>query len=59
MSVGKKKRIDLRRAKPGMVLASPVLSENGRVIINEDVALTEAILQNLATLANPRRQHLG
>ena len=48
-----KKRIDLRRAKPGMVLASPVLSENGRVIINEDVALTEAILQNLATWQIP------
>ena len=44
----KKKRIDLRRAKPGMVLAAPVLSETGRVIINEDVALTEAMLQNLS-----------
>ena len=51
--MAKKKRIDLRRAKPGMVLAAPVLSENGRVIINEDVALTEAMLQNLATWQIP------
>ena len=49
----KKKRIDLRRAKPGMVLASPVLSDNGRVMINENVPLTEAMLQNLATWQIP------
>ena len=51
--MAKKKRIDLRHAKSGMVLAAPVLSENGRVIINEDVALTEAMLQNLATWQIP------
>ncbi len=45
----KKKRIDLRRAKPGMVLATPVLSDTGRVIINEGALLTEALLESLET----------
>lgn len=44
-----KKRIDLRNAKPGMVLAAPVLSDAGRVIVNEGVTLSEAMLRNMAT----------
>ena len=44
-----KKRIELRNAKPGMVLAAPVLSDAGRVIVNEGVPLTEAMLLNMKT----------
>lgn len=48
-----KKRIDLRIARPGMILAAPILSDAGRVIINEGVTLSEAMLQNLATWQIP------
>jgi putative nucleotidyltransferase with HDIG domain len=44
-----KKRIELRNAKPGMVLAAPVLSDVGRVIVNEGVTLTDAMLRNMDT----------
>lgn len=47
--MAKKKRIDFRHAKPGMVLATPVLSDTGRVIINEGVLLTAALLESLET----------
>jgi putative nucleotidyltransferase with HDIG domain len=44
-----KKRVELRNARPGMVLAAPVLSDAGRIIVNEGVPLTEAMLRNLET----------
>lgn len=43
-------RIPLNLARPGMALAKPVLRDNGLVLVAENTALTESLLERLGRM---------
>ncbi len=44
-----KKKISIRKALPGMVLAADLLSDTGRIILSQETRLTDIMLRSLST----------
>lgn len=43
-------KISIDKLVPGMIIAKPVLNENGMILINEGTELTDTLIERLKTL---------